>query len=157
VLFAGGGFVAGNVSPPVVLPAWERWLAAGRLPEPPPRTEPAPERLADTLARVRAQEERWSQRARGLQAEGDLKRRALHLMKAQGREPGAWPRLEAQAEQIRQDLDAVRQLLAEVAAVREGLEKLQDQSAAGPAGARELDDLEEIVIRARRLLEAQGP
>ncbi len=153
---AAGGFAAGNLSPPVVRPAWDQWTASGP-PSAVSSTSTAPgERVADTLARVRAQEERWTQRRQDLQAEIDHKHRALHLMKTQGRDAAARQRLEAQEEQLRQDLADVVQLLEEITAVREGLEKLQDRAASGPA-AQELDDLEEIVIRARRLLETRGP
>jgi hypothetical protein len=153
---AAGGYMAGNLSPPVVRLAWEQWTAAGPPPALSSKQQASGERVADTLARVRAQEERWTQRRQDLQAEIDHKHRVLHLMKSQGRDAAGRQRLEAQEEQLRQDLADVVQLLAEITAVREGLEKLQDRAASGPA-AQELDDLEEIVIRARRLLETRGP
>jgi hypothetical protein len=152
---AAGGFAGGNLSPRVVGPGWERLMGIGQATQTPAAAEAPANRLGDVLTRVRAQEEHWNRRHQGLHADLDAKRRALHLMKTQGRDPAAWPRLQTQLDQLRHDLDDTAHLLAEITGVREGLEKLQDRAGAGP-GAREWDDLEEIVIRARRLLETRG-
>jgi DNA repair exonuclease SbcCD ATPase subunit len=146
------GFVAGNLSDPVVQPAWQRWLA--KTPEEPREAEkPASPQAQATrmLGKLEASERRLRDLREELLAEAATQQRTLYLMKEQGQAKQTLARKQeeiAQGKKAREQLDTQ---LAEISQLRQRYQGWLQQP--GSDTEEELNQLKLIETRARYWLE----
>ncbi len=145
----GLGFVGGNLAAPQVN-VWKLFAAETRAtPDAGPRPPPTVEDVRKGLA---AAERKLRDRLDEKHGEAATTARTLYLMEKQKAAPAALGQLRQQAEKLRREVATLKERLAEVRTLRQGLRRA-DGPEAPPGQAREQEELDELTARARLWLE----